>query len=81
VETDSQSTLAVTYKIGETMNEHTCINCGKSSDETPLLNLIFKGVEKYLCSQCLPILIHKPQVVAEKLPGFVPPANPIHEDH
>ena len=63
------------------MNEQSCINCGKTSEQTPLLNMVFKGEQKYICAQCLPILIHKPQALAEKLPGFVPPISPTPEDH
>ena len=61
------------------MNERVCINCGKSEQETPLLHLSFKGESKQICGQCLPILIHKPHLLIEKLPGFIPPATPPHE--
>ena len=61
------------------MNEPICLNCGKSEQEIPLLRLTFKGEPKYVCPQCLPILIHKPQQLVEKLPGFVPSATPPHE--
>ena len=53
-----------------------CLNCGKSEQEVPLLHLTFKGESKHICAQCLPILIHKPQQLADKLPGFVPSATP-----
>ncbi|MGC8856971.1 MAG: hypothetical protein ACP5QU_09235 [Anaerolineae bacterium] len=46
-----------------------CLNCQRSEEETPLLVLTFKGETRYLCAQCLPILIHRPQHLAEKFPG------------
>jgi hypothetical protein len=57
------------------MGERVCVNCGKSEEETPLLNLTFKGESKHICAQCLPILIHKPHLLVEKLPGFNPTAT------
>ncbi|MEW6285052.1 MAG: hypothetical protein AB1509_02390 [Chloroflexota bacterium] len=61
------------------MNNLTCLNCGKTDQQTPLLSLTFNGEMKHLCAQCLPILIHKPQQLIEKLPGFVPSPTPPHE--
>jgi hypothetical protein len=61
------------------MMEHECLNCGKTEEETPLLDLTFKGESKHICAQCLPILIHKPHLLVEKLPGFNPPATQPHE--
>jgi hypothetical protein len=57
------------------MNEQVCLNCGKSEQETPLLQLTFRGEAKQICAQCLPFLIHKPHQLVEKLPGFNPPAT------
>ncbi|MBI5296568.1 MAG: hypothetical protein HY869_13910 [Chloroflexi bacterium] len=56
---------------------HTCLNCDRTEEQIPLLNLNFKGGEQHICPQCLPLLIHKPQVLAEKLPGMevTPPAE------
>lgn len=51
------------------MSEKTCLNCGRSAAEIPLLTLDYRGQQYALCPQCLPILIHKPQTLAEKLPG------------
>lgn len=47
-----------------------CLNCNRSEEKTPLIVLTFKGETKYLCAQCLPILIHKTHLLAEKLPGM-----------
>lgn len=51
------------------MNEPVCLNCGKTDQQAPLLNLTFKNESKHICAQCLPILIHKIHLLAEKLPG------------
>jgi DNA-directed RNA polymerase subunit RPC12/RpoP len=56
------------------MEEKKCLNCGKTDERIPLLNLTFKGEAKYVCAQCFPILIHKIHLLAEKLPGVeIPP--------
>lgn len=54
----------------------TCLNCGKSETETPLLRLRYSGVKSWLCSQCMPVLIHNPEEVGAKLAAIVtPPAE------
>jgi hypothetical protein len=35
----------------------------------PLLNLTHRNGTAYICPQCLPILIHKPQQLLSTLPG------------
>ena len=59
------------------MNEHTCLNCNRTDQQIVLLTLTHKGETNYICPQCLPILIHKPQALADKLPGMeiIPPAE------
>ncbi len=49
---------------------NTCLNCEKSEQQVPLLHLRFQGADEYICAQCLPLLIHKPEKLAEKLPGM-----------
>ena len=63
------------------MSNSTCLNCGASEQERPLLTLKFQGNEVYLCPQCMPIMIHKPHQLADKLPGFQPPTSPLPHDH
>ncbi|NWG07614.1 MAG: hypothetical protein HXY35_13110 [Chloroflexi bacterium] len=63
------------------MTESTCLNCDTSEQERPLITLKFQKTELYICPQCLPVLIHKPYQLAEKLPGFVPSENPPPDDH
>ena len=50
--------------------EKTCINCERTDVQIPLITLTFKGDAKYICAQCLPVLIHKTHTLAEKLPGI-----------
>ena len=59
------------------MNEKTCLNCNRTEAQIPLITLTFKGEAKYICAQCLPVLIHKTQNLLDKLPGMdvVPPAD------
>ena len=63
------------------MPHSTCLNCGTSDQERPLLTLKFQGQELYICPQCLPTLIHKPYQLADKLSNFTPPENPPADDH
>ena len=63
------------------MSNSTCLNCGSSEIERPLITLKFQGKEHYICPQCLPILIHKPYQLAEKLPDFTPSEIPPADDH
>lgn len=52
------------------MSTLTCLNCGASEMDRPLISLKFQEKELHICPQCLPVLIHKPYQLAEKLPGF-----------
>ena len=63
------------------MSTSTCLNCGTSEQEGPLITLKFQEKELYICPQCLPVLIHKPYQLAEKLPGFTSSENPPPDDH
>jgi hypothetical protein len=44
-----------------------CLSCEKPESETPLLHLHYSGEELWICSQCLPTLIHAPQKLAGKI--------------
>ena len=46
-----------------------CIHCERTSDEVPLIPIIFRGKESWICPQHLPVLIHTPAKLADKLPG------------
>jgi hypothetical protein len=58
------------------MTQFTCLNCNRTDEQVPLLSLTFKGESKHICAQCLPILIHKIHLLADKLPGVeIPPPS------
>jgi hypothetical protein len=46
-----------------------CVSCDRTAEEVPLLSLTHRHGAAYICPQCLPILIHKPQQLLDKLPG------------
>lgn len=54
------------------MNENQkvqCINCERTVEQVPLVPLVLKTGSAYICPQCLPVLIHKPQMLVGKLAG------------
>lgn len=44
-----------------------CLNCNRSETEAPLVSLRFAGNQTWICTQCLPVLIHHPQQLAGRL--------------
>lgn len=60
-----------------------CLVCDRNTDQTPLLALRYHDSDLWICPQHLPILIHKPQELAGKLPDLdlagLPDAQ--HHDH
>ena len=44
-----------------------CLNCNRSENEMPLVVLSFRGESNWICSQCLPILIHHLHELESKL--------------
>ncbi len=61
------------------MNKKICINCNRTDEVIPLIAITFKGEEKHICPQCLPVLIHKTQTLADKFPGIDASVSPKHE--
>ncbi len=59
---------------------HQCLNCERTENQIPLVSLRYAGGQAWICSQCLPTLIHKPQNLAGKLAGAnqIPPAEHEH---
>jgi hypothetical protein len=56
-----------------------CLNCQKTEQQIPLIHLHFQGGDAFICPQCLPVLIHKPANLADKLPGLENIEPPKHE--
>ncbi len=48
----------------------TCLYCEQDEQSIPLLPLQFQGKQYWICPQHLPILIHRPSQLADKLPGI-----------
>jgi hypothetical protein len=48
---------------------HTCLVCAQTSADVPLIALEYRNQEFWICPQHLPILIHHPHELADKLPG------------
>ena len=57
-----------------------CLQCEKTDGQVPLLRMIYRGEEFHICPQCLPVLIHKPEKLAGKLPGMQP-GKPAEHEH
>jgi hypothetical protein len=50
-------------------NQEICLYCERSSEEVPLIAMRHRGRAVWICPQHLPILIHQPSRLADKLPG------------
>jgi hypothetical protein len=63
------------------MTDKICIQCGRTSDQAPLIPLHYRNKDYWICPQDLPILIHKPAQLANKLPGLenLAPAEGHHD--
>ena len=59
--------------------EYTCIHCGKDDKHVPLLVFFYKGGEHRICTEHLPLLIHQPLKLTDKLPGM-DKLNPVELD-
>jgi hypothetical protein len=58
-----------------------CLSCDRSEVVIPLVSLRYDGQQAWICSQCLPTLIHKPAQLAGRLANaeLLTPAPP--DDH
>jgi len=57
-----------------------CLSCNMSENEIPLVTLTYSSKPAYICSHCLPLLIHHPEEFIGRLKGAenIPPAE--HND-
>ena len=46
-----------------------CLNCERDESIIPLVSLRYARKQAWICSQCLPILIHDPQRLVGPLAG------------
>ncbi len=51
----------------EENNKKTCIACGISEEEVPLIIMTYKGKELRICPQHIPVLIHEPKKLVGKI--------------
>ncbi len=58
-----------------------CLYCERDSVQVPLLNLIYRGEDVWICPVHLPVLIHKPTELADKLPGTEHFGSPDGHNH
>jgi hypothetical protein len=58
-----------------------CLYCERDSGEIPLIQIVFQDQQLWICPQHLPILIHKPEQLAGKLPGVENLGQPEGHDH
>jgi hypothetical protein len=61
--------------------EEECIVCERSSKDVALIQLYYQNATFWICPQHLPVLIHKPEQLADRLPGaagFGKPDTPPH---
>ena len=57
-----------------------CLSCNRSENKIPLVTLTYSSKPAYICSHCLPLLIHHPEELIGRLKGAenIPPAE--HND-
>jgi hypothetical protein len=51
------------------MNGRRCLACERSDEEVPLVRLVYRGEEIWICPGHMPVLIHDPARLADRLPG------------
>jgi len=53
----------------EQQHEH-CVACGVSEQQASLIHFTYQSMDLRICPQCLPVMIHAPHKLADKLPGL-----------
>jgi hypothetical protein len=61
--------------------EEKCVYCERTSDEIPLIPLRYRNAIVWICSQHLPVLLHNPEKLADKLPGAADFGKPEGHNH
>ncbi len=61
-------------------NLNHCLSCNRSEKEIPLVTLTYSRKPMFICTSCLPMLIHHPETLVGKIEGAenIPPAE--HND-
>jgi len=57
---------------------HKCISCNRTETSIPLVSIRFSEVTSWICTQCLPTLIHSPKMLESKFSNmeFKNPVKP-----
>lgn len=63
------------------METPVCIHCQQDSTQVPLLPVLYQDKTLHICPQHLPILIHKPALLADRLPGLEKISVPDEHQH
>lgn len=53
--------------MNNTDTTYSCLNCDRSETDVPLVSLRYAGNQEWICTQCLPTLIHHPGRLSDKL--------------
>jgi hypothetical protein len=61
--------------------EPKCLYCEQTSHQIPLISLRYEGQAYWICPEHLPVMIHKPEQLVGKLPGFIPSGNALESPH
>jgi hypothetical protein len=66
--------------MGDSKADLNCLNCGRPETEIPLITARYAGDPIWICSNCLPVLIHNPQQLTGTLKGAdnIPPSPHSH---
>lgn len=57
-----------------------CFVCNQTQEQIPLINILYRSQQMWICPQHLPMLIHNPQQLAGKLPGAEGMSPAEHQD-
>ena len=57
-----------------------CLVCSRPSDAVPLIAFRYRGLDRWICPQHLPVLIHDPTRLADVLPGAEDMSPADHHD-
>jgi hypothetical protein len=50
------------------LDKQTCLHCDRDNNQVPLLKLKYKDTQFWICTEHLPVLLHRPEELTGKLP-------------
>jgi hypothetical protein len=66
--------------MSEEKTVYRCLNCHRPETAAPLVSLRYAGSQAWICSSCLPVLIHQPQQLVGRLAGAENISPAAHHD-